>query len=145
MPSPPASPPPSTTAPPSRQPPLFSCSRTTESGNRVRLVLAGELDLASRPHFKQALSDGLSDAARVVLDLRALTLIDCASLSVIFDAAVEARRTGAVLILLEPRGQVRRVLDLTGTPDGVAVLERTDIEQMAGEARSFAPLASELE
>jgi anti-anti-sigma factor len=145
MSTPPASPPPSTTAPPSGPPPLFSCSRMAESGKRVRLVLAGELDLASRAHFKQALSDALSDASRVVLDLRALTLIDCASLSVIFDAAVEVRRTGAVLILLEPRGQVRRVLDLTGAPDGVAVLERTDIEQMAGKDRIYAPLGSKAE
>ena len=145
MSTPPASPPPSTTAPPSGPPPLFSCSRRAESGDRVRLALAGELDLASRPHFKQALGDALSDASRVVLDLRALTLIDCASLSVIFDAAVEARRTGAVLILLEPRGQVRRVLDLTGAPEGVAVLERTDIEQMTGEDRSYAPLESKAE
>lgn len=128
------SPPSSAVASPPVLPPLFSCSRRAESGNRVRLVLAGELDLASCAHFKEALCDAMSEAVRVILDLRALTLIDCASLSVIFDAAVEVRRTDAVLVLLEPRGQVRRVLDLTGAPDGVAVLERADIEQVAGEA-----------
>lgn len=132
MPNPLVSPQPSAVASPS--PPLFSCSRRAEGGNRVRLVLAGELDLASCAHFKEALCDAVSGAVRVILDLRALTLIDCACLSVIFDAAVEVRRTDAVLVLLEPRGQVRRVLDLTGAPDGVAVLERADIEQVAGEA-----------
>lgn len=120
------------TAPPV-PPPLFSCSRRAESGNRVRLVLAGELDLASCAHFNEALCDAVSEAVRVILDLRALTLIDCASLSVIFDAAAKVRRMDAALVLLEPRGQVRRVLDLTGAPDGVAVLEQADIEQVAGE------------
>ncbi|HEX6154279.1 MAG TPA: STAS domain-containing protein [Solirubrobacterales bacterium] len=111
-------------------PPLFSCTRMAEGRGSIRLVLAGELDLSARGHFEQALRDAQSDASRVVLDLQALTLIDCASLSVAFDAAIEARRHDLVLILLDPRGQVRRVLDLTGAPDGVAVLERSDAEPM---------------
>lgn len=121
----------SPTRPVSGSPPLFSCTRRAESGSSIRLVLAGELDLAARGHFQQALSDAQADATRVVLDLNALTLIDCASLSVVYDAAVEARRTGALLILLDPRGQVRRVLDLVGAPDGVAVMERSDSEPIA--------------
>lgn len=127
MPSPPASIP-SSAHPALGSPPLFSCTRRAESRGSIRLVLAGELDLAARTHFQQALSDAQSDTNRVILDLRALTLIDCASLSAVFDAAVEARRTDAVLILLDPRGQVRRVLDLIGVPDGVAVMERSDSE-----------------
>jgi anti-anti-sigma factor len=122
-----------------RPPPLFTCTRRAENGGSIRLLLAGELDLAARAHFAQAVGDAQSDSNRVVLDLRMLTLIDCASLSVVFDAAVEARRTGGVLILLDPRGQVRRVLDLTGAPDGVAVLERSDSEpETAAIAASWA-------
>lgn len=115
--------------------PLFSCSRRAEGRDSIRLILAGELDLSVRPHFEQALKDAQSDASRVVIDLQALTLIDCASLSVVFDAAVEARRRDAVLIMLDPRGQVRRVLDLTGAPDGVAVLARSDGEPVAAALR----------
>jgi anti-anti-sigma factor len=115
-------------------PPLFSCTRRAEGRNSIRLVLAGELDLSARTHFEQALRDAQTDASRVTLDLQALTLIDCASLSVVFDAAIEARRRDAVLILLDPRGQVRRVLDLTGVPDGVAVLERSDSKPLAAGA-----------
>ena len=112
-------------------PPLFSCSRRAEGRGSIRLILAGELDLAANAHLQQALSDAQSDASRVILDLRGLTLIDCASLSVVFDAAAEACRTGAVLILLDASGQVRRVLDLVGVPDGVAVLESSDSELIA--------------
>jgi anti-anti-sigma factor len=90
--------------------------------------LAGELDLSAGLHLQQALSDAQSDADRVILDLRALTLVDCATFSVIFDAAGEARRSGGVLIMRDPRGQVRRVLDLIGAPDGVAVMESSDSE-----------------
>jgi anti-anti-sigma factor len=115
-------------------PPLFSCTRRAEGGSSIRLVLAGELDLSARAHFEQALKDAQSDADRVVLDLQALTLIDCASLSVVFDAATEARRHNEMLVLLDPRGQVRRVLDMTGAPEGVAVLERSDAEPLPVEA-----------
>lgn len=111
-------------------PPLFSCARRAESPDTIRLVLAGELDLCAREHFKQALADAQADADRVILDLQALTLIDCASLSVVFDAAVGARRRDTVLTMLDPRGQVRRVLDLTGAPEGVALLSRSDVEPM---------------
>jgi anti-anti-sigma factor len=115
-------------------PPLFSCARRAERRNSIRLVLAGELDLSACAHFEQELRDAQVDASRVTLDLRAVTLIDCASLSIVFDAAIEARRRDAVLILLDPRGQVRRMLDLTGAPNGVAVLERSDSEPLAAGA-----------
>jgi anti-anti-sigma factor len=118
------------TGPPS----LFSCTRRAEGQDSIRLVLVGELDLSARAHFEQALGDAQADASRVTLDLWALTLIDCASLSVVFDAALEARRRDAVLILFDPRGQVRRVLDLTGAPAGVTVLDRSDSEPLAAGA-----------
>jgi anti-anti-sigma factor len=123
------------TSPVVGSPPLFLCTRRAESSSSIRLVLAGELDLANRAHFQQALSDAQADASRVILDLPALTFIDCASLSVIFNAAVEARRAEGLLILLDPRGQVRRVLKMIGAPEGVAVMEGSDLGPVLG-ARS---------
>lgn len=105
---------------PPEPPPGFTSTRRAESGS-IRLILAGELDLTSRPSFETAVADAQTDSDRVVLDLGALTLIDCANLFVIFSAAERGRREGAVLILLSPRGQVRRVLDLLGAPRGAAV------------------------
>ncbi|HET8954703.1 MAG TPA: STAS domain-containing protein [Solirubrobacterales bacterium] len=113
--------------------PLFSCTRRAEGTSSIRLILAGELDLSVRSHLDQALKDAQADAGRVVLDLQALTLIDCASLAVVFKAAVQARRDDAILIMLEPRGQVRRVLELTGAPTGVAVLALSDVLEDAPE------------
>jgi anti-anti-sigma factor len=116
-------------SPPTRAnppPPFFLSSRRAETGGAIRLVLAGELDLAARPEFKAALDAAQADSDRVLLDLSALTLIDCAALSTIFTAAERGRREKAVLIMLGPRGQVRRVLDLVGLPPGVSVLVQGD-------------------
>src|ERR1700761_8363233 len=101
-----------TQAPPFR----FSCSRRAESGGSVRLFLAGELDLATLLDFQGGVDHAQSDSDRVLLDLRALTLIDCAALSTLFAAAKRCRDESAALILQSPNGQVRRVLDLVGTP-----------------------------
>ena len=102
-------------------------TRRAEPGRSIRLVLAGELDLAAKLYFEAALDSAQTDARRVLLDLNALTLIDGACLDTIFAAGRRARREDAELILLRPRGQVRRVLDLVGAPAGVSVLDRSDL------------------
>jgi anti-anti-sigma factor len=101
----------------------FSCSRRAESGALIRLLLAGELDLAGSGEFLTALDGAQEDSDRVLLDLRALTLIDCAGLAVLFAAARRARLERTALILMSPRGQVRRLLDLVGTPANATVLD----------------------
>jgi anti-anti-sigma regulatory factor len=58
-------------------------------------------------------------------------MIDASCLAVLFAAAARARRDGGLLVLLDPLSQVRRILDLTGAPDGVVVLDLSD-EALAG-------------
>ena len=117
----------SATGPPvalhTKPPPHFISSRVAESGGSIRLVCAGELDFAAWHHFATDLQHAQRDSARVLLDLRALSLIDCTCIATVFAAARRARREGAVLILIGPRDQVRRVLDLVGPPPDVAVLD----------------------
>jgi anti-anti-sigma factor len=118
------------TLPTAKAPPcLFRCSRRAERGGSVRLLFSGELDLAGATQLRTALDGAQDDSSRVVLDLQALTLIDCAGLAIIFDAAQRARREGAVLILLDPRAQVRRLLDLIGPPAGVAIIDDSDLPE----------------
>jgi anti-anti-sigma factor len=103
-------------------PPFFLSSRRFETGGSIRLILAGELDLAAHPTFQAALDSARADSDRVLLDLSALTFIDGDALAIIFAAAERLHREGAALILVEPRGQVRRVLSLLNLPPAVSVL-----------------------
>ena len=113
--------------------PGFTCTRRAES-NSIRLILAGELDLAFRSIFETAVADAQTDSDRLLLDLRALTLIDCANLFVVFSAAERSRLEGSVLILLSPRGQVRQLLDLLGAPPGVAVLDHEELPRRGSDS-----------
>jgi ABC-type transporter Mla MlaB component len=80
----------------------------------------------ARQHFKSALDEAQDDSDRVLLDLRALSFIDCACVAGLFAAARRGRREGAELILLGPRGQVRQMLDLVGSPTDVTLLGQGD-------------------
>jgi anti-sigma B factor antagonist len=115
----PGSAPPDTKAPSIR----FGCIRGAEGGGSIGLILAGELDLAGSTDFRTALDGAQQDSDRVLLDLRALTLIDCAGLAVLFAAGRRARLERASLILMGPRGQVRRLLGLVGAPSEATVLD----------------------
>src|ERR1700753_229335 len=95
--------------PPPRAPHLFSSSRRAETGGSIRLILAGEFALAARDHLRTDIAQAQDDSDRVLLDLRALSFLDCACLATIATGARRARREGAVLILLHPLGQVRRL------------------------------------
>lgn len=111
--------------PPQRPPPHFISSRRAETGGSIRLICAGELDLASRHHFETDLGEAQRDSSRVVLDMRALTFIDCACIGVLFAAAKRGRPGSTGLVLLCRSGQVRRMFDLVGSPTGVTVLDHT--------------------
>ena len=126
---PPVSEPPPAAPPPPA--PFFNCSRRAERGGLIRLLLCGELDLLAVPRFRAALAEAQGDSDRVLLDLTALTLIDCAALAVLYAAAARRRREGAALIFLAPGGQVRRVLELVGMPDGVTVVDSGDLPEIA--------------
>jgi anti-anti-sigma factor len=115
-------------------PSAFSSIRKVESGGSVRLILAGELDLSARGHFHEEIADAQAHWGRVLLDLRALTFIDCACLATVFAAAGRALDEGAVLILLGPRDQVHRLLGLVGSPPGAAVLDDSDLHERRASA-----------
>ncbi|MGH2909214.1 MAG: STAS domain-containing protein [Solirubrobacteraceae bacterium] len=79
------------------------------------MVAVGELDLATAPLLEDQLRD-VTDAgfAHIVLDLRGLTLIDCAGLRVLLGAHARAGETATQLTVRCDPGQVARVLALTG-------------------------------
>jgi anti-anti-sigma factor len=113
----------------SKPPPLFTSSNRAEPGGSIRLLLAGELDLAVRDRFDADLAQAQDHSDRVLIDLGALTFIDCACLASLFAAGRRAGHEHAVLIFLGPLGQVRRLLDLVGAPTEVSVLDHGDLDE----------------
>jgi len=79
------------------------------------MTVVGELDIATAPGLAQALMDFASGGARVLLDLRQLTFLDCRGLSVLLAARQRFVASGGDLVLVEVRGVARRVVDLTGS------------------------------
>jgi anti-anti-sigma factor len=77
----------------------------------------GELDMATAPALREAISEGVREAqpAKVVIDLTELSFIDCTGIGTLVDAHNEARGAGRSVVVANPGGWIRKVLDLTST------------------------------
>ncbi|MDA0171312.1 STAS domain-containing protein [Solirubrobacter taibaiensis] len=91
--------------------PDFTCTRHHGAGRTVKLVVRGELDLATSAELEHALSDA---QPRIVLDLRALSFMDCSSLSILVSATDQARAAGGRLRVVPGSPAVDRLFRLTG-------------------------------
>jgi anti-sigma B factor antagonist len=79
----------------------------------VTMVIAGELDLTTRPTLAEHLSAVLGTAPRrLILDLADASFMDCGSARLIASAA-RFLPEGGRLIIRRPSRAVRRVLKLT--------------------------------
>jgi len=84
----------------------------------VTLVLAGELDLGSRPVLEGCLAETCEGhTSTVVLDLSKLTLIGSAGVGALLYAARHCAETGVELLVVPGQGPARRVLELAGVLD----------------------------
>ena len=81
------------------------------SGPWTLVRIAGEMDLQVVPLVRE-LKD--ADARQLVFDLRQVTFMDVAGLSLLLRSQREASRTGGCVRLVAPSRKVRRVLVLTG-------------------------------
>jgi len=104
-------------------PPTFTCTRRPDGWSSVWIDLAGELDLATCPHFEQVLRKAQDEASIVSIDLQELSFIDGAGLRAIVTAAARGTLTKTSLTLVGPGGQVERLIDLTGLAKTVEVIE----------------------
>jgi anti-anti-sigma factor len=83
---------------------------------RVRIVVAGELDLVGAPRLEQTLRTFLyTGFGRVVLDLRRLSFMDSTGLHLVLRYAEAARRAKLQFGLIAGPPAVQRVFELTGT------------------------------
>jgi anti-sigma B factor antagonist len=88
----------------------------SERDGRATLVVSGEIDLVTAPYLRDELAAVIADAgSSSVVDLAGVTFIDSSGLGVLIDARSGIEGTDTTLVLLNPSGACRRVLELTGT------------------------------
>ena len=78
------------------------------------LALRGELDITDAAELSSQLTAVMSGQPWVIVDLTELAFIDCGSLQVLAGARERAQLTGGDVLLAGPRGEVARLLLLTG-------------------------------
>lgn len=105
--------------------PVFAVEVSSDAV-RSRVILNGELDLASAPYLEQVLDQLCRDGyPEVVLDLSGLEFLSAAGLTVFLRADDQLRDTGGRLILNCPGRLVRRVLAITELDTVLIIREET--------------------
>ncbi len=101
----------------SRPRPDFDLQVTAGQG-RVTVRVSGEVDLATSGELERAVVAILvRGCARVTVDLRAVSFLDCTGIRALLAVHQRALELAAVVSLIVPGGQVGRVLELTGMAD----------------------------
>ncbi len=93
----------------------FSIEIEEAEGGAVRVVLVGELDIATTPAAEAELRAQENQGAHVIiLDLRGLTFMDSTGLRLLVAADSRAREAGHRLAIVRGPDAVDRVLEITG-------------------------------
>jgi len=103
--------------------PPFVCSWELGGWGAAWVQVAGELDLATSPQFRQSLGEAQRAARVVVLDLRELCFIDSSGVHVILDAARHSRRYGGRLLIVRGPAQIDRMLALMEVSKQVVIFD----------------------
>jgi anti-sigma B factor antagonist len=104
---------------------------------RIRLVLAGEFDLAARDALEGALASALR-AGDVEIDMGEVTFLDCSGIGVLTRGLRRAWREGRGLHVVNADGSVRHMLELTGVAQELTVLESAHRPAAARQRRAKA-------
>lgn len=96
---------------------------TVETGPTTTIVLVGDLDPATAPQLEAAVAEAAAadGVDQVVLDLAGLTFIDSSGMRVFVLAREDLTSRGRGLQLRNPSANTRRLLDITGLGEIIAV------------------------
>jgi len=91
----------------------------TSEGDRLRIALEGEMDLANADSAASIVSEALDSGKRVVIDLAKLEFLDSSGLALV----VEAMRNGGERLSFLPseHAAVHRLLSLTGLDERMRI------------------------
>jgi anti-anti-sigma factor len=90
----------------------FEMQSRPESDGRVRLIVDGELDVATVSQLRELLCRLKDRDVAVVLDLTAVTFVDSTTVRLLW--SLGDRRCGWNVVIVPPVGQARELLELTG-------------------------------
>ena len=106
----------------------------------IVVALGGELDICGAGHIGRALRAAAGSGSRIIVDLAALSFIDCAGLAALASARRQAREAGGDLLLAAAARPVARLLSLTGElPLFATVSEAASGDPRAPAAVGLAP------
>jgi anti-sigma B factor antagonist len=106
------------------------------------VAAAGEIDLATVPALRQAVSEHLAAGVTLlVLDLSEVTFIDSTGLGVLVGAGKKAAGVGGSMRLVCDNPRILRLLAMTGLSGVLAVHASRDEALTAGEPETLAPSA----
>jgi anti-anti-sigma factor len=88
-----------------------------------RVALIGEIDMSNAREVEAALADRTSSGGPLTLDLVGLSYLDTQGVAMIFRLARRAGLNGGTITLANPRGLVRRVLDIMCVAEAVRITE----------------------
>ncbi|WP_229070898.1 STAS domain-containing protein [Actinoplanes sp. DH11] len=91
--------------------------RAHRTGGQQTLYPIGELDAVVADHFEVMVATALADdrLTGVVVDLSAVTFLDCAGIGALIAGRHAALRSAKAFDVVGANGLPRRVLELTGT------------------------------
>jgi anti-anti-sigma factor len=92
----------------------FAIERRSDPDGTARLILRGELDLASQSDLRDALVAEQRAGTAVIVVLDQLDYLDSAGIGELVKASKCARRVGRPFVVTPGTGNVRRVLWISG-------------------------------
>jgi anti-sigma B factor antagonist len=83
-----------------------------DDGDRVVLILSGDIDLQTAPDLRDQIKAAAAPGAPVVIDLRDVRFVDSPGLGTLIYCGRALEATGSKLVLRAPQGHVRDLFDL---------------------------------
>jgi anti-sigma B factor antagonist len=98
----------------------------------VLVTIAGELDIATVPRVREALSaHDVAGGEAVVVDLGDVTFMDSSGLSLFLTLERELRERGGGLAIACPDGAARLIFDVTGVDEHLRLYKTRDAAEAA--------------
>lgn len=100
----------------------FAVDVKTDVAGAALIQVTGEVDLATSGELEAAL-ERTDPGGRIVIDLTECDFLDSSGVRVLLTGATRSESEGGRVVLVAPDPKIRRVLELTGVEDTVAVHE----------------------